>query len=127
MNTTNRIVDVFWINYSSQLQRFRTLHPRSQPFKIKTYVSHPWIFRDLLTGQLMHVNHQEVCWPHKSERPHIAYIQFPLQKLKTIALWQIVRDVYSEEQIDRLEIPEILMRDLKVLYGQYMTHVRSVR
>lgn len=129
VNTTNRIIEVFWINYRSQLFRYKTMHPRSKPFKVNTYITHPWIFRDLQTGQLMHVNHQEVYWPKSlHQQRDIAFIHFPLQKLKTIALWRIIQNVKNEEQINQLDalIPNILIRDLKALYSQYIMHAQSL-
>lgn len=75
----------------------------------------------------MHVNHQEVFWPEPwiltklTTRTKIS-IHFPMQNLKTIALWEIVLHIESDEQLDRLEIPRILLRELRMIYRDYLQY-----
>lgn len=75
----------------------------------------------------MHVNHQEVFWPEPwiftklTTRTRVS-IHFPLQNLKTIALWKIVLHLESDERSDCLEIPTILLRDLKAIYRDYLQY-----
>lgn len=122
-NTTARYVDVYWINYTSQLIRYTTLEPNDE-VALNTYCTHPWIFCDQHTGLKMHVNHQEVFWPqswtlNRLTTRTIISIHFPVQTLKKIAVWKIVLNVEVTEQLDQLEIPRILLRDLQAIHRYY--------
>lgn len=127
MNTTERSVDVYWINYASQLIRYTTIEPNAH-VALDTYSTHPWIFCDQQTGLKMHVNNQEVFWPEPwvltrlTRRTRIS-IHFPMQSLKTIAMWKIVLHIRSNKQLDQLEIPRVLSRDLKVMHVKYLEYV----
>lgn len=126
-NTTERSVDVYWINFTCQLIRYTTIEPNEQ-VALNTYSTHPWIFRDQHTGLKMHVNHQEVFWPEPwiltklTTRTRIT-IHFPMQNLKTIALWKIVLHIESDERLDCLEIPRILLKELKTIYRDYVQYI----
>lgn len=123
-NMTQRPVDVLWINYEAKLVRYRLLRSGDE-VQINTFKTHPWIFRDYLTGLLMHTNHKEVLWPEAAtaKRPiqHV-YIHFPLQSLKTIALWATVLRVRNINEIEHMEIPQTLRTDLEKLFRQFHDH-----
>lgn len=123
-NRTERPVDILWINYAAKLIRYRTLR-KGEAFQLDTYKTHPWIFRDYHTGLLMHVNHKEVLWPEPSteKRPiQIVNIHFPLQSLKTLALWANVIKVRNINEISRMELPQTLRLDLETLFRQFYNH-----
>lgn len=61
-NTTEREVDVYWVDYTSQLVRYRTLSSDDK-LKINTFKTHPWVFLDKQSGERMCVDHEEVYWP----------------------------------------------------------------
>lgn len=88
---------------------------------LNTYSSHPWIFKDANTGELMHVNHKEVYWPEpwiltKLTTRSPINIHLPLRTLGETATWIIAGNLSSEESIDRLEIPKKLCEDLKAVF-----------
>lgn len=123
-NLTQRPVDILWINYVSKLIRYRLLRS-GEEVQIKTFKTHPWIFRDYFTGLLMHTNHKEVLWPEAAteKRPiQRVNIQFPLQSLKTIALWAAVLRIKNPNEIAHMEIPQTLRADLETLFRQFYDH-----
>lgn len=123
-NRTERPVDILWINYAAKLIRYRTLRP-AEEIQMDTFKTHPWIFRDYLTGLLMHVNNKEVLWPEASteKRPmQQVHIHFPLQSLKTIALWATVVKVRNINEISKMEMPQTLHIDLETLFRQFYNH-----
>lgn len=123
-NLTQRPVDILWINYEAKLIRYRLLRA-GEDVQINTFKTHPWIFRDYLTGLLMHTNHKEVLWPEAAteKRPiQRVYIHFPLQSLKTIALWATISRVRNHNEISRMEIPQTLRTDLETLFRQFHDH-----
>lgn len=61
-NTTQRQVDVYWVDYTSQLVRYRTLIPGDKLI-INTFKTHPWVFLDKSSGERMCVDNDEVFWP----------------------------------------------------------------
>lgn len=131
VNITERTIDVYWIDYQCQLIRYAEIEPNGL-VNLNTYRTHPWIFCDQRTGLKMHVNHQEVFWPESWAATRLVTrtkieIHYPVQNLKTIALWKIVLHIQSDEQLERLEIPRILLRDLKVIYKNYLEYISKNR
>ncbi|XP_064103700.1 von Hippel-Lindau disease tumor suppressor-like isoform X1 [Macrobrachium nipponense] len=118
MNRTQRFVDVYWLTYHGKRQKYTTLKPGSA-YKINTYVSHPWIFRDAETKAKLVVNSEEVYFPRpwnegaKIEGPvvpcHVTeYIIIPVYSLKDRAI-QIVRSqLRAPEDAYLLDIPQTL-------------------
>ena len=62
LNCTLRRVDVVWLNYEGIGIRYRTLAP-NQWVDVNTFVGHPWIFRDSITGDKLVVQLKEVFEP----------------------------------------------------------------
>lgn len=106
-NGTSRNVDVIWINYEGQGVKYRTLEPRKF-LDVKTYVSHPWIFRDSSNYNKMVVcigtnkTPETVFHPKpyiisdeskrkENARERIIIIKLPLYSLKE-RCFQILRD-----------------------------------
>lgn len=121
INKTKRSIEILWISYVAKLVPYKTLKPETA-FKINTFKTHPWVFRDRLTGILMHTNHKEVLWPEKSTEQcpiQKVYIHFPLFSLKMISLWTVVPRIKGINEIDHLEIPSTLRRDLDRIFRQY--------
>lgn len=120
-NRTQRKVEVLWINYDSRLVRYRTLDPGAL-YRIHTFKTHPWVFREYETGLLMHVNHRDILWPDAAtpERPAQAvHIHFPLFSMKTVALWKVVENIQRISDIDQLELPSSILAELRQIYRQY--------
>lgn len=123
-NMTKRPIDILWINYEAKLVPYRMLRS-GEEVQINTFKTHPWIFRDYYTGLLMHTNHEEVLWPEASteKRPvQRVHVHFPLQSLKTIALWATVLRVGNHNEISRMEIPQTLRTDLETLFRTFHDH-----
>lgn len=123
LNTTQRQVNLYWMDYNGSQDLFTTLKPGSG-IKANTFVSHPWIFRDAMTGERMHVKHQDVFWPQIYRvknadqwmrcRKLIAIHQ-PVTSLRTKCLWRFAHLIYgqNEEFLESLALPRTLHRDLK--------------
>ena len=54
-NNTGRKVDIFWLDYTGHKVKYGTLRPGDQR-RQTTYVSHPWIFRDSNTFDVLVAN-----------------------------------------------------------------------
>ena len=62
VNRTTRKVDVVWLNYEGMGVKYRTLNP-GEGVDVNTFVGHPWIFRDNITGEKLVVQANEVFEP----------------------------------------------------------------
>ncbi|XP_071517189.1 uncharacterized protein [Panulirus ornatus] len=67
VNRTQRTVDVIWLDYNGVRQKYKTLIP-GEAFKVNTFVTHPWIFRDAETTATLLVNSEEVFYPKVEEK-----------------------------------------------------------
>lgn len=116
-NASHRRVEIVWINFRTELIPYRVLGP-AENVRINTYKSHPWIFRDAETKELMNVNHNEVFWPEpyvpQANRTEV-FIHFPIRSLKKIAMCLINAIVKNGVQFESLGIPQSLVADLKLL------------
>lgn len=120
-NRTQRKVEVLWINYESKLVRYKTLDPDAL-FCVTTFKTHPWIFREFDTGQIMHVNHRDILWPDAStlEKPiHEVWVHFPVLSLKMIAVWKVIENIQRINDIDQLELPALVLDVVRQVYRQY--------
>lgn len=126
INTTHRPIKIFWIGYRSELVLYGVIKPDAR-VSMDTYQTHPWVFKDAETSELMHVNHKEVFWPEpwieaKSNRRTAVHIHFPLRSLKLSAMWRILsmikrNNADDDEMFDQLGIPICLVEELKSLYN----------
>ncbi len=48
-NHTDRIVNVYWINYDCTEELYMTLGP-GKSYSQDSFVTHPWVVRDALSG-----------------------------------------------------------------------------
>ncbi|XP_063700341.1 protein Vhl [Culicoides brevitarsis] len=127
-NVTKRTIDVYWVNFTSQLVLYKTLKPLDR-FMINTFQTHPWIFMDKFTGERMVVENEEVYWPkpwylkidprQRMIRRTLVRIQFPLRSLKKNAMWSVVRHLQNGECIQDLQIPVSLRRELETLFKRH--------
>ncbi|XP_049788907.1 von Hippel-Lindau disease tumor suppressor [Schistocerca nitens] len=128
INSTERKVDVVWMNYQGQHVKFKTLLPGTF-FDANTYESHPWLFIDADTRDRLVVKSKDVYLPEpwfkqyeripipiaalpmRIERTKV-YITIPVFPLRQRAL-QIVRDMLQRpEDAFKLEIPTTLQKQL---------------
>lgn len=121
INKTNKIIDVYWINYRSCWVYYQTLNPNCI-LLVNTFVSHPWIFRDRKRGELMHVANKSIYFPESKADENgtpmrqSIIICFPFRTLKMSALFEIAATINAVDDIDGLKIPQQLIRNLKDLY-----------
>lgn len=123
-NSTKRPVEVLWIDFRSKLFRYKILRSGEQ-LHMKTYKTHPWIFRDCCTGFLMHVEHKEIFWPEPStEQRQIQRISihFPLHSLRTLSLWAMVLRLRNFSDISQMDLPRTLASELETMFQQFLTH-----
>lgn len=128
-NNTRRFVDVYWIGYDSSLKRYKTMRAQ-ETWEVNTFKTHPWMFRDYMTGIRMHVDHKEILWPKvqntgpndQHQQCHQVFIHLPMQSLKTIALRSLITQVRSVSDINRMHIPTTLRNELEILFQQFASH-----
>ncbi|XP_041765601.1 protein Vhl [Anopheles merus] len=132
-NTTERTVDVYWVNYSSRFIHYTTLKPKTGCM-VNTYVTHPWVFKDRQSGERMHVRHQPVYLPEpwytnfnsagRLTRKEVN-IHFPVRTLMDNCLWRIVALLADKEEsaLHELEIPRVLKQDLAEKRNNKVHHI----
>jgi von Hippel-Lindau disease tumor supressor len=115
-NKTTRIICVFWVNHNGRLVLYKSLLP-NMTCSINTYISHPWVFKDANTGELMQVDHNEVYWPPEPAAGQLerckAEIKFPLRSLKQAAMWAVAN---GRDDPERLALPLTLQDEMADLY-----------
>lgn len=131
-NISNRTVDVIWINYGGEFQKYHQLQ-HEQFFDMNTFVTHPWIAVDSETKDRMLLNGQfkflARTYPEFVERLReakrrflvprmtmmrvIVTITVPLYSLYFRALLQVRNSLKDETDVDSLEIPGQLKEALK--------------
>lgn len=125
INNTHRPIKIYWIGYRSELVLYGVIKADDR-LSMDTYNTHPWVFKDAATSELMHVNHKEVFWPEpfveaKFNQRTPVNIHFPLRSLKMSAMWQILSMISrndNDELFEQLGIPKCLVMDLKCLYNK---------
>ncbi|ELU10094.1 hypothetical protein CAPTEDRAFT_167535 [Capitella teleta] len=113
-NRTNRLVDIIWLNYEGLGVRYRTLPPRNF-IDVNTFVGHPWIFRDSLTGDKCVAQFKTVYEPIGNgdgpPKRRVVNITIPVFKLRDRCL-QVLRAIVPRHAIQSLEIPVVLKDEL---------------
>ncbi|KAG4071688.1 hypothetical protein HA402_011842 [Bradysia odoriphaga] len=127
-NETKHQVDVYWIDFHSRLIKLTTL----EPFKgtpINTYALHPWVFIDRPTGQLLNafseayrIKNRQVLFGRSLGKREKVFIQSPMKSLQDITLLSLLKQLQNVDVVDRLEIPQILKRDLRKVFRIYDEH-----
>ncbi|XP_062556452.1 protein Vhl [Armigeres subalbatus] len=127
-NYTERTVDIYWVNYSSKFIHYSALAPAAQ-VPVNTYVTHPWVFIDKLTGERMLVNGKPVYYPEpwytnidgngKLNRIEVR-IHYPLRSLKDICTWRVFSSLQDKHSFIGLDIPKTLIEDLRSCYNLYL-------
>jgi von Hippel-Lindau disease tumor supressor len=118
-NKTDRIVCVFWVNHRGRLVPYKSLSP-NMTCAVNTYISHPWVFKDTDTGELMQVGHNEVFWPPEhaagQQERCKAEIKFPVRSLKHNAMWALANGTADPEVVKRMPLPMTLQDELADVY-----------
>ncbi|KAK2171058.1 hypothetical protein NP493_1109g00077 [Ridgeia piscesae] len=117
INRTQQTVDLFWMNYAGERVKYITLLPGGQ-FSVETFATHPWIFRDAISGYPLRVEGQEVFYPQPWDPGHSrqckdVFIDLSYYTLKDICK-QVVSSHYTSEQLKKLSptIPADLLLEL---------------
>ncbi|XP_054169273.1 protein Vhl-like [Oppia nitens] len=118
-------VDVLWIDYSGVEKKYITLNSKQQ-FRINTYLTHPWIFRDSLTKhrlcfdiKYLPLNSNEnktedsksnliyVANDMPRHRVAVLYISQPFYTLRELCFQSMRQKIGSKEDVNSLEIPKV--------------------
>ncbi|CAB3369331.1 Hypothetical predicted protein [Cloeon dipterum] len=99
LNGTSRRVDIVWLDFQGAPVVYKTLKPR-ETFRVTTFVTHPWLFvdadtRDLLLGRLKYVYMPEAPKSRPIKR-HTVMITVPVFPLLARAL-QVLRNSLKPE------------------------------
>ena len=84
ISRTRRRIAVYWIDYNGERVRYAVLN-YSEQLQITTYVTHPWIFRDADTGDVLVTSRGDdvffpVAW--NGDNQHDVIIGIPGQCLR---------------------------------------------
>ncbi|EDS34024.1 von Hippel-Lindau disease tumor suppressor [Culex quinquefasciatus] len=128
-------VDVYWVNYSSKFVHYSALEPAAQ-VPVNTYVTHPWVFIDRFTGERMLVKSKPVYMPEpwytnintdgKLARIEVR-IHFPLRSLKDVCAWKIFSTLRDKQSFIDLELPRVLVDDLRACYNLFLMNNKLVK
>lgn len=125
-NSTQRTVNVIWINFSGEPVKYSTLQP-NQYVDINTYVNHLWIIQDERTGDRLLANQQYVFYPESWEKLQsrilrgryidrmarlIVNIQIPLYTLRDCAMLVVRNCISSSDDVKQLELPNTISSEL---------------
>jgi len=65
-NNSSFVCEVFWIDFEGKEVLYNTLNP-GDSYRQQTYVEHPWVVRDVETGDFMLVNGARLFFPDAEE------------------------------------------------------------
>ncbi|XP_054001771.1 von Hippel-Lindau tumor suppressor homolog [Hylaeus anthracinus] len=115
INTTQRHVGLYWIDYQGQAVSYGVLTPDEHK-DINTFVTHPWIFVDNETNDRYTVNQRDVFFPQPWQRERLyVYITLPLYTLREMSLRTIKRRLSYDLQAFHLDIPRSLQFELAAM------------
>ena len=84
VSRSHRSIDVIWLGYKGEEVKYTTLSSKGSKYVQKTYVYHPWIFKDSDSGARLTANQDLIHWPKESRsagnewgNPYTVYIDDP--------------------------------------------------
>ncbi|KRT83221.1 hypothetical protein AMK59_3588, partial [Oryctes borbonicus] len=108
INLTRRVVEVVWINYSGQYERYALLR-RGQHIDTNTYKTHPWIALDVHTKDSMLLDrnyiYRPIPWKEYCENTGKLYPVVPSERR---ILVRITLPMYSLRYWTLLRIRDLL-------------------
>ncbi|XP_026477302.1 von Hippel-Lindau tumor suppressor homolog [Ctenocephalides felis] len=130
INCSDRKIAVFWINYNGLTALYKILNP-SEFVNVNTFVGHPWISLDVKNKERFLTGGKRIYYPepgymNRVRRPpeHLNMcrlnikISAPLRDLRTLSYMCLVKMLSKEEDVDPLDLPETLRKELKKLIQQ---------
>ncbi|XP_059832568.1 von Hippel-Lindau-like protein [Hypanus sabinus] len=117
VNLTQRTARPWWIDFNGLPQKYDDIAPGGISH-MRTYRTHPWVFRDANTGDKLLINKDEIYFPtsalYDGNNPVYlpVYITLPVYSLKDWCL-QFVRKHVKSEDYTKLKIPCPLQSDLQ--------------
>ncbi|XP_050306499.1 von Hippel-Lindau disease tumor suppressor [Anthonomus grandis grandis] len=129
INTTDRIVDIMWIDFTGLYCRYRVIS-KGEYIDINTYKTHPWIVKDFMTKDMLHIDGSFVYHPKTTKEVILerypdrplpqnhearirAYIMLPMYSLRYACVLSLRNILYREQDVDQLCLPKQLSEDLK--------------
>jgi len=134
INTTNKNVDLFWLNYEGQKVKVSTLGPLSG-FQINARPFHPWIFRDADTSEPLVIKKlnvkgtyfEIVDYLRSIRKKQLAsrgnnttlsvFIQQPIDELRTLALRTVRQKLVQKEDCFSLDVPISIQFELAKMFA----------
>ena len=117
INRTQQTVDLFWMNYAGERVKYITLQPGGQ-FSVETFATHPWIFRDAISGYPLQVEGQEVFYPQPWDPGHSRQckdvfidlsgirVQIALKKEHSLVLGGVLKTSWPLFAISSIALPK---------------------
>ncbi|XP_026858049.1 von Hippel-Lindau-like protein [Electrophorus electricus] len=117
VNKSSGNARVWWLNFSGAPVSYGDIRP-GQTLKMNTFLTHPWIFR-ASDGSKLLANFGEVYFPAAAlygddGNPlfRTVTITAPVYSLQEYCS-KLIRKLVRKEDIDKLEIPEFLRKDIR--------------
>lgn len=120
VNLTNRNVDIIWVDFTGNFIKYKTFS-RYQFLDINTFTGHPWIFWDknkdnmCVDGKDIFYPTPTICPTTKKLARKCVGVHLPLYSLKTRALLAVRDYLKDGANLQGLDLPRVLLQDLKVL------------
>ncbi|KAL1275706.1 hypothetical protein QQF64_035329 [Cirrhinus molitorella] len=115
LNKSSGTAEAWWLNFEGKPVSYGYIQPRAS-LRMNTYLTHPWIFRASDGAKLL-ANLGEVYFPTPVQFEHGIPQYQPVNVTAPVYLLQeycirLIRSMVRKEDIDKLEIPEGLRKDL---------------
>ncbi|XP_072529213.1 von Hippel-Lindau-like protein [Salminus brasiliensis] len=116
LNKSSGQAEAWWLDFSGAPVSYGDIRP-GRALKMNTYQTHPWIFR-ALDGSKLLADFREVYFPTEAEYGEdgdplyrTVVVTRPVYSLQEYCS-KLIRKLVREEDIDKLEIPGFLKKDL---------------
>ncbi|MBN3313589.1 VHL disease, partial [Atractosteus spatula] len=107
----------WWLNFTGDPVSYGDIKPRTR-MHMKTYRSHPWVFRASDNGAKLLANMKEIYFPELNDFQdgYPVYLEVmitsPVYSLQDYCI-MLVQKLVKKKDFDKLDIPQSLKKDLK--------------